>query len=192
MLLATAPLSVVHAAEPLKIAVKPLAPVNKADTEAVRKAIATRFRADVRVLPSSRLPKTAYYAPRNRYRAERLLTWLDANTDKDYAKVIGITSRDISTTRGDVVDWGIFGLGAIDLRPCVLSTFRLGGGVSQKKRRERLQKIAVHEAGHTFGLPHCPKARCMMNDARGSIKTVDAETGFCKKCVARLGGNLRP
>lgn len=177
--------------QPLRVAIQPLAPVDKDAVETARRAIAARFRVAVDVLPTKPLPREAYYAPRDRYRADRLLDWLEANTDRRYAKVVAITARDISTTSRGVYDWGVFGLGGIDRRPCVLSTFRLGRGVSRERVRVRLGRVAVHEVGHTFGLDHCPRANCTMQDAGGSINTVDRETGFCPACVRALGDNLR-
>ncbi len=51
----------------------------------------------------------------------------------------------------------------------------------------RLVKVVNHELGHTLGLPHCPSAGCLMEDAKGTIVTVDNETGaFCDGCKKKL------
>ena len=103
-------------------------------------------------------------------------------------KVIGLTRCDISTSKGKIKDWGIFGLGTVGGRTCVVSTFRLRRGkVSYRYFIGRLVKVANHELGHTFGLWHCPNHGCLMEDAKGTIKTVDRETGaFCSECRERL------
>jgi archaemetzincin len=100
---------------------------------------------------------------------------------------VGITAKDISTTKGENKDWGVFGLGELDGRVCVVSTFRLGArGADEKKLRDRLRKVAVHEVGHVISLEHCPKQGCVMQDAESSIATVDGETGkFCDDCNER-------
>ncbi len=54
------------------------------------------------------LPETALYKPRNRYRAKVLLKNIDSYSG--YNKIIGITTKDISTTSNNVYDWGIMGL----------------------------------------------------------------------------------
>ena len=45
------------------------------------------------------------------------------------------------------------------------------GGASEALVRERLWKVAIHELGHTLGLPHCPNNGCLMQDAHGTVKT---------------------
>ena len=47
--------------------------VTAADLEAATAALQAFFLAEVRTLPRVPLPREAYYVPRNRYRAERLL-----------------------------------------------------------------------------------------------------------------------
>jgi archaemetzincin len=128
------------------------------------------------------MPKSAFYAPRSRYRADKLLVWLSKSTPTDI--VLGVTEQDISTTLGKHEDWGIFGLGYCPGKASVISSFRL-----KKKGKvgveERLCRVAIHEVGHNFGLPHCPNA-CIMADAQGSIKSVDSEANFCKQCRDKI------
>ena len=171
------------------IAIQPLAPCNAAHVESVRRVLMQRFRVEVTVLPAVTLPKDAYYRPRNRYRAETILTWLETHTDPRFVKIVGMTDSDISITKGNVYDWGVFGLGTMGARTCVISTFRLGG--NSRRGQERLEKVALHETGHTFGLPHCQTQSCLMNDYLGSIHTVDQDTDFCERCKGLLGHNLR-
>jgi archaemetzincin len=139
------------------------------------------------------MPSDAFYEPRARYRAEKLLDHLNACGDSACTKVVGITTHDISTTKEPYDDWGIFGLAGLGGFSCVVSTYRLGyGKVVQKKFNERLIKVINHELGHTFGLHHCLTKTCLMEDARGMMKTVDDETGvFCPQCRRFLSELLR-
>lgn len=175
------------------IATQPLGEVDAARLAVVRTALAAMHAGAVEVLPGRPLPKEAWYAPRSRYRAEKLLDFLGRETRTGHRIVVGVTTKDISTTKDGHEDWGIFGLGELGGRACVVSTFRLGGrGAGEAKLRERLAKVAVHEAGHVMGLPHCPHRGCVMQDAEGSIATVDGETGTpCADCGAKLAAWVR-
>lgn len=145
---------------------------------------------DVRVvfLTPVALPESAFYRPRNRYRAEIILDFLEERCPKHSSKILGLTGKDISTTKGEYYDWGIFGLGTLGGKSCIVSTYRLGKGkVSNKQFYERFIKVVNHEIGHTLGLFHCARKHCLMEDAKGSIKTVDHETGkFCPSCKQYL------
>jgi archaemetzincin len=170
------------------VAIQPLGPVKAEEIGRVKAGILALYAVDVEVLAEKPLPKSAWYAPRGRYKADKLLESLAADTPARFAKVVGVTTRDISTAKGEIEDWGIFGLGTLGGRSCVVSTFRLRAGkAGDEVFRNRLVKIVNHELGHTFGLDHCPAAGCFMQDAGGKIATVDGESGQpCKDCAARL------
>src|SRR5689334_22655199 len=51
---------------------------------------------DITVAHRIALPALAYYKPRNRYRADSLISWLGRNTSGNQV-IIGLTSKDIST-----------------------------------------------------------------------------------------------
>jgi archaemetzincin len=175
-----------------RIAIQPLGKVAPDVIQVIERDLKALYRVEVEVLPQRELPASAFYKPRARYRAEKLLAWLEKETPAGFTKVIGITVSDISTTKEDVFDWGIFGLGEIDSRPCVVSTFRLGRGVLRAKMLRRTGDVAGHEAGHTFGLQHCISPHCMMNDAGGKIQSVDESTHhLCPECRRLLGGVAR-
>lgn len=141
------------------------------------------------------LPRSAYYPRRRRYRADRLLAFLGTRFRALPAstRVLGLTTVDISTTKGRYADWGVFGLGDLGGRACVISTFRLKRRArSVAHLRFRVVTTAIHEVGHTLGLEHCTEPRCVMLDAHGSIANTDTSTGTLgPACKARLRG-LRP
>lgn len=175
-------------AQPL-VAVQPLGKVDTSLTSVATASIEKLYNLRADVLPSAPLPASAYHPPRKRYRAEKLLDHLNSMKDGRFLKIIGLTTADISTTKGEFNDWGIFGLGSLGGTACVVSTYRLGRGkVPEKKFLERLAKVVNHELGHTLGLDHCPNRGCLMEDAAGTIGTVDRESGeLCGSCRARIG-----
>jgi archaemetzincin len=159
----------------------------QADVELVQRALRTFTGLEVKLLPRLELPASAFYRPRKRYRAEKLLELLERKAPADAFRVLGLTGVDISTTKGRIADWGIVGLATIDGRACVISSFRCRMKARDARHaRERLAKAAVHEIGHTLGLEHCPVKGCLMEDARGLIRTFDGETDLCPSCRRRL------
>jgi archaemetzincin len=127
------------------------------------------------------LPGTAYYPARGRYRADSLIAFLKQRVSNEDTVVIGLTTKDISTSKDGKADWGIMGLAYRPGRSCIVSTFRL------KKERLTTQfyKVSIHELGHTQGLPHCPDPTCFMRDAEGGNPT-DDEYHFCINCMNYL------
>ncbi|WPO92179.1 Zn-dependent protease [Chryseobacterium sp. HR92] len=135
---------------------------------------------NVKVQNAIDFPENTYYKGRNRYRADSIIKFLNKETKEGFV-TIGLTSKDISATRGKIKDFGIMGLGYRPGKACVASNFRL----SKENRDEQFYKIAIHELGHTQGLPHCPEKMCFMRDAEGKNPT-NEETDFCKKCKTFL------
>ena len=123
------------------------------------------------------MPGSAYYKPRNRYRADSLIAWMGKRA-KANETWIGITMNDISTTKGTNPDYGVMGLGNCPGKACVASEFRV-------RNKKLFFKVMIHELGHTTGLPHCPVKTCYMTDANGSDATA-REVGFCGKCSLHL------
>lgn len=129
-----------------------------------------------------RLPEAAYYKAGGRYRADSLIAQLRRNT-RPHHITIGLTSKDISTSKNGIRDWGVMGLGYCPGNACVASDFRL----AKKDKLVQLFKVSIHELGHTQGLPHCTVPSCFMRDAKGKNHT-DEETGFCSACKNVLIG----
>jgi archaemetzincin len=178
------------------IVVVPLGNPGKHLIDETVRVLSDRFRFEVRIASPREMPQDAWYAPRKRWRAERILRALDAaDLGDDVWRVAAITDQPISTTKGDVKDWGIAGLGSLDGRSCVFSAYlyrsleKVGGGA----HRHAIENLALHEVGHTLGLPHCPLDRCIMADAKGSaLRSATLSINeFCPRCALAIARHLR-
>jgi archaemetzincin len=141
------------------------------------------------VLRSSSLPQFAFYAPRNRYKADSLLDHETGFLTNNIDAIAGLTVKDISTSKEEIKDWGVFGLGRCPGKVCVISIYRLARASNTVARlKERLIKVVLHEIGHNLGLPHCTNNKeCLMTDAGGTIRQVDNEKKWlCEKCQFKL------
>jgi len=170
------------------IQLQPLGPaLGAAELDFVRRSVLAFYRVDLRTSEPRALPPSAFYAKRQRYRAEKLLRHLADARPKEAFRALGLTTADISTTKEPYEDWGILGLADLDGPACVVSSFRTKRRAKNRAHaRIRLGKTVVHELGHTFGLPHCPTRGCLMEDAGGSVMTTDTEYDLCSLCRERL------
>ncbi|TDX86058.1 Zn-dependent protease [Epilithonimonas xixisoli] len=166
---------VVETSEKVVLQLQPFKDIKADDVENIASQI-QKIYPNVEILLPIDFPENSYYQPRNRYRADSIIKFLSSQTKPNFVKV-GLTTKDISTTKGNVKDFGIMGLGYRPGKACVASSFRLDAS----KRKEQFYKIIIHEIGHTQGLKHCPEKTCFMRDAEGGNPT-DDETDFCEKC----------
>jgi archaemetzincin len=165
----------------------------EADVALVKEALHALYGLDLGMLPRVELPREAHYRPTGRYRAEKLLDFLNTRVPADGYRILGLTGVDISTTKGKYHDWGILGLATIDGKACVISSKRCHRGARNALHaRQRLGKVAAHEIGHTLGLPHCPTVGCLMEDARGTVATTDREYDLCPRCRTTLRESGQP
>lgn len=139
---------------------------------------------EVLIEKSVPLNKTLLASSGTRYSADSILKKFNGASN-----VMVVTEKDIVTPKNDTKEWGIFGLGFRPGNVCVISSFRLRRNSTAALLRERLQKVAIHEVGHNLGLEHCTHdSKCLMNDAKGTIKEVDQEKMFfCDYCRKQVG-----
>lgn len=167
--------------EKLTLIIQPFSDLPAGTAEKVATELKTIYSGPVVVKPAIPLPQRALNYNRTRYRADSLIKFLGTLVEADQL-IIGLTVRDISTTKGNKPDWGVMGLGFCPGKSCIASTFRLKGN----NKQEKLFKVAIHELGHTQGLAqtntkHCPNKTCFMRDAEGKDH-LNELTHFCTAC----------
>ena len=121
------------------VAIQPFGEFSTKEAKMMQQEISEFYHVNVTLLKPIKLPKNAYINIKSsRYRADTLIRFLRKNIDRNYDFVIGLTDNDISITKYSnrstktikepsykYADWGIFGLGFMPGKSCIVSTFRL-------------------------------------------------------------------
>lgn len=177
-----------------QVAIQPLGQFPKDILKEVQAGIDSMYDIESTVLESIDLPKHTYYSPRNRYRADSLIRHLKRIKPSEYDKILGLTTSDISTTKGGYKDFGIMGLGFRPGKSCVGSLYRVQrGAINRQQIINRFRKVTIHELGHNFGLKHCTyDSKCLMQSAKGKATTIDkADEILCENCRRQVKHVLR-
>ncbi|UII19846.1 archaemetzincin [Fulvivirga ligni] len=103
-----------------------------------------------------------------------------------------ITSEDLFPKEG----WNyVFGQAGLNTQLSTFSMYRYKTAkmtpVYQRQYLNRLAKTASHEIGHSLGLKHCNKFKCLMN---GSLTLTEADhkpSWLCYICLAKIGWNTQ-
>lgn len=169
--------------EEMVVYIQPLGEVDPEYISVVMEAVEKFYRFRSVLRPVVEPTDDLLAASKTRYDAGKILEKFNS---KDH--VLVLTEKHFATRKDNIPEWGIFGLGYLPGKVCTVSTYRFSKGVSREKVLERLKKIALHELGHNLGLPHCENdPYCLMNDAGGTIKTVDqCKVWLCDKCKQNI------
>jgi archaemetzincin len=173
--------------EPHIVYIQPLGSVEKSNITLVSSAIERFYHYKCVIKSEVNFTKDILADSKTRYEANRILSKYNIGYN-----LLILTGKDIACANAErhIAEWGVFGLGYRPGTTCVISTFRLKRNASARIFNSRLTKVCLHEIGHNLGLEHCTSGdkRCLMNDAKGTIKAVDEEQLFlCEKCRKAIG-----
>jgi archaemetzincin len=154
----------------------------------------TELLSDVLHRPTELAPRLAdldfafaFDASRNQYASRAVLAALLRERADGAEKVLGVTGLDLFVP----VLTFVFGEAQLGGRAAVVSSCRLANEFYGLPRdpetlQERLEKEAVHELGHTYGLVHCADGLCVMRSSTYVEELDLKDVGFCADCARRL------
>jgi archaemetzincin len=168
----------------MKITLKPFGDVDSYVLHELQKLLGNSFGCPVEIGTTTDIPERAYRKGRGQYLASMMLDVLKAiNTSQDERK-LGVIDADLYAPGLNFV----FGQADPDYGVAIISLCRLRQELPPDRKLflDRTCKEAVHELGHTFGLVHCPKTRCVMHFS-SSISDTDLKSmAFCSQCQPKL------
>jgi archaemetzincin len=145
------------------------------------------FKLEVIILENSFSLEPAKEPLRSQYNSTWILSQLLNLVPDESSKILGITSLDLYIP----VLTFVFGEAQLEGKSAIISGYRLrdelyGLPRNFQKLKDRLEKEAVHELGHTFGLIHCREPQCVMHPCTYAEEIDFKSVNFCKKCLAFL------
>ncbi len=169
------------------IQVLPLGQVAREELAVVSAAIRSRFASRCEILPAVPLPADAWHPLRAQYDSDAILEHLFDRLPVDVMRIIGVTNADLFAEGRNFV----FGYAHMRDRVAVFSTLRLrerwwGRADDLALLRSRIDKALTHEIGHTFHVPHCPRARCVMHQVEFLWQLDELDPQYCPSCEHRV------
>jgi archaemetzincin len=169
---------------PRFIYVVPLGDMSNEYLEGIAESIEEQFGLPVKIIPNQGVPDYAFDVARQQYNSNLILKKLINQVAPDGLKILGVTNVDLFNPIFSYV----FGEAQFKGKGAVISSYRLIGNPENESRPRcpplisRLEKEAIHELGHTFGLKHCADPDCVMQYSVG-LECADRKFPFfCPAC----------
>jgi archaemetzincin len=171
------------------IVLVPLPGSAEADLPRLADLLGEVFLAPVAVEQAWRTMRFAFDTSRGQYSSRAVLAALLRREGAAGERILGVTGLDLFMP----VLTFVFGEAQLRGQAAVVSTCRLaptfyGLAADRELLQERLQKEAVHELGHTYGLLHCADTRCVMRRSTYVEELDSKDVGFCTRCLGQIAG----
>lgn len=180
----------VSSAEPRPplVVVRTVGAVSDADARLACRALLAQLqvRCEVRAGRPTDVLASAFDARRAQIDARKGLELLFRDRAADALIEIDLTGADIFEDGKPFV----FGLASLSDRIAIISTARLQSS-DESLYADRLTKLVMHEAGHTFGLHHHAQDDCVMRRDPSVVSLDDAPTTPCRRCRTKLHRRAR-
>lgn len=131
------------------------------------------------------VPEQAFDKKRGQYHSTTILNHIRTYSEQhpEFDRILGIIDADIYASELNYV----FGEAYISAKAGLISLWRLKPEFYKEEpdKRElqlRIQKEAIHELGHTLGLPHCPRSYCAMHFSNSIYEVDKKQSLFCDQC----------
>jgi archaemetzincin len=177
---------------PRIIYIVPLGEVDDEYLKNIAETIEEQFGLPVKIASNQGSPVYALDPHRQQYNSNLILKKLLDDAAPDALKVLGVTSVDLFNPIFSYV----FGEAQFRGKGAVISSYRLHGNPESAQKIgcppliSRLEKEAIHELGHTFGLRHCQDPDCVMRYSVG-LECADRKFSFfCPACRELMLWNL--
>ena len=168
------------------IVLQPIGNIDRNILRALRESLSLAYGRRVEIGDSIVLTEASWDQQRSQYQAEALLQALPSPAAPE-DRVLGIVDADIYAPRLNFV----FGQADISSRRAIISLWRLrqefyGLPGDDRLFQGRVLTEAVHELGHTFGLDHCHRRKCVMHFSNSLHDTDVKSSGFCSGCARKV------
>lgn len=171
-----------------KIILVPIGDIKAETLKVLSHHLKETFSVGIKIHEAMELPEEAYNPKREQYFSPRLMNKVRSFIKpKPEEKILGIADVDLYVQGLNFV----FGEAELNGHFAIISLARLRQsfyGLPDDKALffERVQKEAVHELGHTFGLNHCPNPDCVMHFSNSLGDTDRKSASFCLRCLGIL------
>jgi archaemetzincin len=170
-----------------------LSPEAKKVVELTAEYMTLHFGLPSRVAPAVTAPTPPEWAVRKKGADRQVLSgWMIESVlppllPADAAALIAFTTTDLWPGQG----WNyVFGEASLSARVGVWSLHRYGdpkaGDAGFKQVLERTLKIAVHETGHMFSLPHCTAYPCIQSGVNSLEEADKSPLWLCPECLPKI------